>query len=245
MSPILEHPEPEQLIAYHERRLAAAEAEDLRAHLASCPDCTTQLLDLAALFDEDDDPGAEISREEMDAAWERQRARLFPAAPAAPVRQRPTSPLRRAWTTAATLGLAASLLAVVALWQWRTIDQLREAQANPPLVNLAPLGSVRQENPAVPELRLDAQTQRAWVILNPSADLTAPAYDVEILAPDGQTVLRLTGLPKSEASNFRLEIPRRILTPGDHHIRLIEKNAGHRVVEEYAFRVHLSPSPAP
>jgi anti-sigma factor RsiW len=246
MSPTLEHPEPEQLIAYHERRLSPAEADALRTHLTACADCTTQLLELAALFDAEDDPGAEISREEMDAAWQRQRAR-FPAAPAAPRRpQRTGSPLRRAWTTAASLGLAASLLAIVALSQWRTIIQLRQAQANPPLVNLAPAGSLRQEGQAPPELRLSAETQRAWVILNPVTDLQDTFYDVDVVAPDGRVVLPFKDLRRSEANNFRLEIPRDVLMAGDYEVFLLGNNAGRRwILERFDLRVRLSPSPAP
>lgn len=241
------HPLPEQLTAYHERRLSPGEADEVRAHLATCPDCTTQLLELAALLDEQDDPGSEISREEMDAAWQRQRARLFPDRPAALAPERSAGPpLRRAWRTAASLGLAAALLAVVALLQWRTISRLQQAQTNPPLVNLAPAGSVRRGAEAAPELRLAAQTQRAWVILNPVAERTAPSYEVELVAPDGRIALRLTGLQKSEASNFRLEIPRAVLTAGDYRVLLYGRSDGHRwISEKFDLRISLSPPSAP
>src|SRR5688500_16531152 len=90
MPSIDQHPSPEQLVAYHERRLAADEAEDVRAHLAACADCTAQLLELADLLDEDGDgvARAEVSRAELDAAWQRQRERLPRLAPVVPLEER-------------------------------------------------------------------------------------------------------------------------------------------------------------
>jgi hypothetical protein len=144
--------------------------------------------------------------------------------------------------TAASFGLAAALLAVVSLVQWRTIVQLRQPQANPPLINLAPVGSVRQGEPAMPELRLPADAQRVWVILYPVAELNAPAYEVEVVAPHGGVVLRFENLQRSEAGNFRLEIPRDVLTEGDYRIVLFKRKAGSReAVEEFALRVLPAP----
>ncbi|HEY2293600.1 MAG TPA: zf-HC2 domain-containing protein [Thermoanaerobaculia bacterium] len=241
-----QHPPPERIAAYHERRLSPEEMESLRTHLAACPDCTAELLGLADLLDGDAADGGlapELPRAEIDAAWQRQRQRLFPGAPAPfPDRRKVDArPLRRAWAAATSLGLAAALLAAVVVVQWQTITRLKQPQVNPPLVNLVPVGSVRQGLQAIPELRLPQNAERAWVILNPEGDLDFSSYDAELRAPDGRVLLRLRDLRSSEAANFRLEVPRALLGEGEHRIVLIGKKGGQsRIVEEFAFRVRAS-----
>ena len=247
MPPIDRHPPPETLVAYHEQRLAEPEAEDLREHLATCRDCTAQLLSLADLLDGGGVPAAEeISRAELDAAWERQRERRLPPAPVAPVvplagrRAGFPPPPRPSWVTAASLGLAAAL-ALVVIAQWRTIARLEQPRANPPLVNLAPAGSLRETRPATPELRLSEGTERAWVILNPTSEPDGSPYDVEVVTAGGEVVLRLRDLRSSEAGNFRLEIPRALLAPGDYKIRLLPTTGGRRRAgEEFELKVRPS-----
>lgn len=229
------HPAPERLVAYHERRLPPGEVEEMRTHLAACPDCTTQLLALVELLDEQDEPVAAPTRDELDAAWQRQRARLRRTGP----------PRRRTWVTA-SLGLAAALLAVVTLVQWRTIVQLRQPQVNLPLVNLEPAGSVRQEARNAGELRFPEEARRAWVILNPVAELKDSSYSVHFVAPDGEVVYRFESLQSSEAGNFRLEIPRDALKEGSYQVLLLRRGSGRsQIVEEYKLSVRLSPAAAP
>ncbi|HKH49899.1 MAG TPA: zf-HC2 domain-containing protein [Thermoanaerobaculia bacterium] len=229
------HPPPERIAAYHERRLSPGEADEVREHLAACPDCTAELLDLADLLDDAEDQGAQ---DDPDAAWQRQRSRLFP--------REKVAPLRRAWTAAASLGLAAALLAIVALAQWRTIARLSQPQANPPLVNLEPAGAARQGLPAAPELRLAPEARRVWVILNPEAELDAPGYDVEVVAPDGRTVLRFENLQSSEAGNFRLDVPGSVLQPGEYRILLFGKaEGGRQAIQEFKLSVRRAPPAAP
>ena len=238
------HPSPEQIVAYHEQRLHPDEAEEVRAHLAACPECTTQLLALVDLLD-GEDAGAEVSQADLDAAWERQQGTLFPQPSVTPLPARTVVPLRRAWTVAASLGLAAALLAIVSLVQWRMIVQLRQPQANPPLVNLEPVGSVRQGSPATREVLIPAGAQRVWVILHPVAELEAPSYEVEVIAPHGGVVLRFENLQRSEVGNFRLEIPRGVLTEGDYRIVLFGRKAGSReAVEQFALRARPAPPAA-
>lgn len=235
------HPSPERIAAYHEHRLGPEEAEEIREHLAFCPDCAAELLAFASLLDGDEESNPEVPRGELNAAWGRQKARLFLNPPAV-LAERRKSPIssRWAWATAASMGLAAALLAFVVVDQRRTIEQLARPQANPPLVNLVPAGSVRQGLPEVAELRLPADAERAWVTLNPAAELDLPSYDVEVVAPKGEVVLRFEDLRSSEAANFRLEIPRAVVAaPGDYKILLLGKQEGQRqVVEEFALRVH-------
>jgi anti-sigma factor RsiW len=240
------HPPPERIAAYHEQRLSPDDMEEMRSHLGACPACTAELLELAALFDAEGDPGADVSRTELDAAWQRQQASLGAGPSVARLEERRGgAPLRQPWAMAA-LSLAAALLAVIALAQWRVITQLRQPQVNPPLVNLVPTGSLREGTEAIPELQASADAPRVWVILNPAVELEASAYDVEVVAPDGRVVLHFEDIQESEAANFRVEIPRDLLREGTHRILLIRENAGDRqVIEEFDLRVRLSSSPAP
>lgn len=234
-----QHPSPERIAAYHEHRLGPEEAEEVREHLAACPDCAAQLLALASLFDGDEESGPEMSRAELDAAWERQRARLFPSPPAVLAeRRKPPVSSRWAWATAATMGLAAALLTVVVIDQRKALEQLARPQANPPLVNLVPVGSVRQGVEDVPELRFPEEGEWAWVILSPP-ELGSPSYDVEVFGPNGERILLFESLRGSEADNFRIALPPSVLAaPGEYRILLFGKKEGQRQdPEEFAFRV--------
>lgn len=242
MPSIDRHPSPETLVSYHEQRLSGLEAEDVREHLVSCQDCTAELLGLADLLDGDGVSAAdEISRADLDAAWQRQRERSLPTAPVVPLPDRrtgaPPSP-RHSWVPAVSLGLAAAL-AFVVVAQWRTIERLKQPRANPPLVNLVPADSLRAGTPEVSELRFPEGAEWAWVILNPSQEPNSSAFDASILAAaSGETILRLEDLRSTEAGNFRLEIPRAALKPGDYRI-LLFKTGQHRIAEE--FRLEVSP----
>lgn len=233
------HPAPERIAAYHEHRLGPEETEEIREHLAACPDCAAQLLAFASLSDEDELPGPEMSRADLDAAWERQKARLFSNPPAVLAeRRKPPVSSRWAWATAATMGLAAALLTVVVIDQRKALEQLARPQANPPLVNLVPVGSVRQGAQDVPELRFPKEDEWAWVILSPP-ELGSPSYDAEVFGPEGERVFLFEDLQSSEADNFRIALPPSVLAaPGDYRILLFGKKEGQRQdPEEFAFRV--------
>jgi hypothetical protein len=240
-----EHPSPERIAAYHEHRLAPEEMEEIRAHLVVCHQCTAELLALAALPAEEGEPVSEMSRADLDAAWQRQRAHLFAEAPVAPRQSRRAGmpPLRRAWATAASLGLAAALLAVVVIDQRRTLERLERPQANPPLVNLEPVDSVRQALRKVTEVSIPPEGERIWVILNPSAELDSSPYDIELVAQDGTLAFRFEDVPSSEAGNIRLEIPHGVLQAGSYRALLTQGRGRERhVVAEFALKV-LSASP--
>jgi hypothetical protein len=233
------HPSPERVAAYHERLLSAEESEQVREHLAACPDCTAELLALAALPDGEGEE--EISARELDEAW---RRLAHPSAPAVVDLPRPSASRAPAqhlpWATAAVLGLAAALLAFVVVDQRQTIARLAEPRINPPLASLEPVDSVRQGLRAVPELALPAEAERVWIILNPAADLAFPSYEIEILAPDGTLALRFRDLQPTEAGNFRLEVPRSRLRAGSCRLLLSGVRSGERHrLEEFALTVRI------
>ncbi len=242
------HPSAERIAAYHERRLAPGEAEEMRAHLAACPGCTAELLAFAECFDEPEDSASGLSAAEMDAAWRRQRER---PAPALPVRPAPAAPPPRRSTRGSRgltvfLGLAASLFAALSLVQWQMISRLREPRANPPLVNLAPVGSLRRGTEDVSVLEVPPAARRGWVILDPVAEPNDAAYDAELVAPGGGRLLLLEDLRGSEKGNFRLDLPVSLLREGEHRILLrTRRGDGRAEVTEFKVRVHLSPPPVP
>jgi hypothetical protein len=72
-----DHPTPEELIDYHDGKLAAADEEKLRDHLALCHDCADLLLDLVsfASFTPPDQTPA-LADSEVETAWQKFQPRL-------------------------------------------------------------------------------------------------------------------------------------------------------------------------
>ena len=233
------HPSSEELAAYHDDQLSSEREEEIRQHLVHCDDCAAIVLQLAADSESPAEPGDEVSDFEVAAAWRRQRVRLLEhgALPGAEVARTPPA-LRRAWATAASLAFLtlASSLWIANLRQ--TVQELRTPQINPPVVNLEPLGSVRDPASPVPVVELSAGASRGWLILNLTEDSDYSSYRVEFVTSDGRTVWVRDGLQKSEAGNFRLELTKEILPPADYRIGLAGLSEGrYEPVAEYSLRI--------
>jgi anti-sigma factor RsiW len=119
-----EHPSPEQLERYFDGELTPDEPTDLRAHLASCPECSAQqaalarLRTLIAMTAEDD--AQRVDSERMFAAIERGIAQEI-ATPApqladVPARPRIAAPRRLRRLTNAAPVLGALALAAAVMW---------------------------------------------------------------------------------------------------------------------------------
>jgi hypothetical protein len=134
-----DHPEAEQLAAYHGGRLSEPEEERVREHLALCAPCTRQLLDLAAFHDEmsaQAASGGAALGAAPPGSWQSLRARLeadgaapleaFPAGAPPGVAPAPARPPgagrhpgrgRRGWTVLALAAGVAALAVGLALRQ--------------------------------------------------------------------------------------------------------------------------------
>lgn len=229
------HPSPEAIVAYREGRSEPDAEEEIREHLAGCPECATDLLELDSLLAGEPRPGTEeISGAEIEAAWARQRARSFAAQPAA----RRESRRRRVSVVTSGLALAASILASVTVVQWHRIARLEAPQGNPPMLLLAPKGSAREGAPAVPRLEFSKGSQSAWLVLDTETDLDVAAYEIEKIGPGGTVLLRISDLRSDDAGNLRLEVSRRDLPAGRHRLLLYgRRGVERRAIGEYEFEV--------
>ncbi len=206
-----EHPSPETLAAYYERRLAAAEQESLRDHLALCTDCAQLLLDLFD-FAEPETLATPAEAQgpidvDLDSAWQSLRGRLddgaagevggrgVSAAPTStvsnvvPLSQPLQAPLRSArslpspWAWA----LAASLLAVAGLGFW--VSELRQENArltepagNAVIADLAASGDTTRGGREPKESALPADRPLVLILNAPDVPAAAAGYDAQILA---------------------------------------------------------------
>lgn len=234
---IRHHPPPEKLTAYHAGRLPAEEEAAVREHLAGCPECAALVLELDSLYGETPPPAGDDPVDlQAAAAWQRLRSRLFAPPAPAPARRRPAR--IAPWAAAAALALVSVALAFWVTAQRQIIADLRQPRVNPPLVNLAPVGSLRQATEEPPVVRFPAGASRAWLILNPEAQLDATSYRVELLTAEGRSALTLADLQPSEAGNFRLELPRELLPAGTYRVLLAGRREGrYQLLEEFAVGV--------
>lgn len=238
-----EHPSSLALGAFTRGELAAAEQEQIEGHLATCRECTDQVLELRALA-ADAQPDAELEPEVVRAEVDAVVARAFPpaSAPSALLPPASLSGSRRRLARRLLPSLAAALLlAAVGLGLWaRSLasenSRLRSAlepQAGAAVVDLYP-GSFRPRGEEEPQ-RVPLSRMARWVtvLLTPPAD-TQPftAYRLVVEDASGKPLWQGEVEP-GESGSFALLLPRR-LAAGEVRFRLLGVGGGSESsIEEY------------
>lgn len=231
-----EHPEPEQLVAYHEGAVSREQEKALQEHLVWCRECTALLLGLSDLAEA---AGSSDSGDD----WTTMRSKLpLPSAPSSA----PLPPRLRERERGGRRGLlysvAASLAAAtVALSFWvvdlrHKVTDLSEPQINPVVRDLylsdAPrsvAGTGFNEVPAEAGLTL---------ILNSSEPRSFPEYLLAVEDASGTEIWRRQGIERSPFDTFTVALPGRFLPPGDYRLRLYgREGAGWTPIEEFPLRV--------
>jgi hypothetical protein len=222
----VDHPSPDQWIAYHRGELPVEEEARLQEHLARCRDC----FDLAA-------GAAEFARpeEEQDmgeaaetaALWRLVRPQLDPPSRKVQSLRRPSRGFRLPTTLAALFFVALVGLAAWSLHQQSALEALRAPRANVPTFEIttgerAVLAGRELSMPAGPRM----------LVFHPSEDL--PLYRLAI--HDAATGRELSSheLRPDQNLAFNLYLPEG-LRPGRYRLELLD-GAG-KVRETHLLRV--------
>ena len=227
-----QHPTPEALVAYHSGELSGAEEEQLRDHLALCPDCADLLLDLVS-FAEFNPPAepATLANSEVEAAWQKVQPQIAgPKTPVVrPIREKhreavagdlvPRRRLAQAYAIAATL-----FLGVVGLSVWGISLQRRvHQQDRPQQVSYVDLLSKddRERSGSKEEIVPPGGVHFVLFLHLPAGAVEAQAYSVEIRPADSTAAptVELAGLIAKDGV-CSLEVPREKFQPGVYRVAL-------------------------
>lgn len=224
------HPTSRELLDFLADDLPEAERELIEEHLALCRTCARTALELAAFPEEELAPGEEsLTKEELEAEWERFRAALSPA--------RPTwsgAALSRAgWALAASLLLAIVGLAV---WNVRLSQELRAPRVDVAVVDLVPLDAVERIDEAE-TVAIPGWADHVVLLLNFAEPTSSTLFQIEILAEDGRLAWISHGVRRGEEGTFAVEVPRRFLPAGVYRIRLSGLGEVPEPIAEYSVRI--------
>lgn len=224
-------PSPEELIAYADGTLPAADRERVEDAVAADPEVARAVAALRELPEAE--PGG-LGEGEPAAGWEELRGRLAATgffdreAAARPVGR----PRRRAWSRAA-LGLAAvaaAALLAVGFWagsRWGAGAGrgAHLARLNPQIFTLAAEGEVARGAGSRRETLREGS--EAVVLVLPLLDAgDFEDYRAAVTAAGGRTVWESAGLRPSESGAFTVELPAALLEPGVYRVTLRGEGPG-------------------
>jgi len=171
----MDHPTPDQWLAYQRGELAAGEEERLQEHLARCRDCFDLAAAAAAFAEPDEAPGASQDVETA-ALWRLLRPRLDPSEPVRRnVREISDRPRRSSWRFRLPMYMAASFfvalvaLSVSNLQQRKELKTLKAPKANLPISEF--FGGERLATLGTAEKTMTAPAGPWLLVLHPGEEL--------------------------------------------------------------------------
>jgi hypothetical protein len=216
----MDHPSPDQWLAYQRGALSAGEEAHLQEHLVRCRDCFDLAAGAAAFVETDEEPDEEPAAS--------QNVRAISAGP----RRRPSWRFRLPTTLAAAFFVALVGLSVWSLRQQSALEALRAPRPNAPIADF-PAGE-RLPARATAETTLSAQT--GMLVLHPAEEL--PLYRLALRdAATGRTLWSYE-LRRDEDLALTLQLPAG-LRPGHYRLELSDGSGGGagRVLQTHLLRV--------
>ena len=237
----MDHPSPDQWIAYHRGELSAGEEARFQEHLARCRDCFDLAEGAAAFAQPDEERGA---GQEVDTAalWRLLRPQLGPPPvdpPLENVRQISAGPRRRpSWRSRLPTTLAATFfVALVGLTAWNlrqqsALEASRAPRPNAPIIDF----SAGERLPTSGERILTASTGPWMFVFHPSDELPVYRLAVRDAATGGE--LGSYELRPDEDFALTLQLPEG-LHPGRYRLELSDGSGGRsgRVLDTHLLRV--------
>jgi hypothetical protein len=228
----MDHPTPDDWLAYHRGELPPGEEDRLQEHLVRCRDCF-DLAAAAAAFAPDEASGSDREVEPA-ALWRLLRPQLDPQLqPSQNVREVAARPRRRpSWRNRLPMSLAASFfvalvgLSVWSLRQRSELEALRAPKADVPIFEIA----ADERAPGGAELTLPAGPR--MLVFHPAEEL--PAYRLAIRDAASARELSSTELRPNRDLALVLYLPEG-LPPGRYRLELSD-GAG-KLVETHLLRV--------
>jgi len=256
---LVDHPQAEELLAYHEGQLGDVRAEQIQAHLALCPDCAGTILDLSNF------PGVELrvsghERTEADqevdwlAVEERLACELPNSQPevdfsaerppiGSPSKFPPSSKptfwpmVVAAVFLATTVGLLAPRLYLVPEPAGK---ELGTPTANVHFAELLPIDEPDTRSGTTPQIALPAQASSLVLILALGDFQHHATYQAMIKGGAGGQTWRVQGLTPAKDGSFSINLPRSVLTTGSYGLELAALERGTLIkVARYHFDLEL------
>lgn len=216
-----QHPEPQVLIDYHERRLQPDAVEEIQDHLALCPQCASAIIDLARF----PEIPASLTAEEEEQALKQLRNRLeLTASQGPPVPSNETA----GWFSWRTIAAAALLVASLqAIW---IVHLSRQATVgNSLIIDLFDTTVVRRSIDPERTTEIPPWVDTLVWVLNTNSLESYPRYELEV-APRNATesIIWSGSVVRDQSGSFKVSIPRSSMPAGDYVFRLFGLDEGER-----------------